>query len=75
MNNLKNCIEINKITSQLERAGIKKRRLIRNIYIEYENYLKLVRHLLYTSVEKGLNELCGYSLINDYIGSIQSKAK
>ena len=60
---MNNCLEINKITSQLERADNKKSRLICNIYREYELYLKLVRNLLYISVEKGINELYSYSSI------------
>ena len=63
MNNLTNCEEINKITSQLERADRKKNKLVCNIYREYELYLKLVRNLLYSSVEKGINELYSYSSI------------
>ena len=62
LDNFNNYIDINKINSQLERADIQKERLIRNIYREYEIYLNLVRNILYTSVEKGLNELCRYSL-------------
>ena len=58
MKNFNNCIEIDKINSQLERADIQKNRLIRNIYKEYELYLNLVRDLLHISVEKGFNELC-----------------
>ncbi len=58
MNNFNNCIEIDKINSQLERAEIQKNRIIRNIHIEYEHYLNLVRDLLYISVEKGVNEIC-----------------
>ena len=58
MNNSNNCAQIDKINSQLQRAESHKRRLISNIYREYELYLKLVRDLLYISVEKGLNELC-----------------
>ncbi len=65
MNNLTNCVEINKITSQLERADIKKSRLVCNIYREYELYLKIVRNLLYISVEKGINELYNYSSIKN----------
>ena len=62
MNNSNNCAEIDKINSQLQRAEINKKRLISNIYREYEFYLKLVRDLLYISVEKGLNELCSNQL-------------
>ena len=58
MNNSNNCVDIDKINSQLERADIQKSRLISNIYREYELYLNLVRELLYISVEKGVNELC-----------------
>ena len=58
MNNINNCLEIDKIKSQLEKADIKKSRLIRNIHKEYELYLNLVRDLLHLSVKKGINELC-----------------
>ncbi len=47
------------------RAEIQKKRLIRNINREYELYLKLVRDLLYISVEKGVNELCSDPSIKD----------
>ena len=57
--------DIDKINSQLERADIKKRKLISDIYREYELYLNLVRDLLYISVEKGLNEIYSYPSIND----------
>ena len=39
--------------------------MIRNIYREYEIYLKFVRDLLYISVEKGLNQIYSYPTIND----------
>ena len=65
MNNLNNCLGINKINAQLERAEIQKGRLIRNIYVEYELYLNLVRNLLYISVKKGFNELISYPSIKD----------
>ena len=65
MNNFNNYVDIDKINSQLERADIQKRILIRNIYREYELYLNLVRDLLYISVEKGLNQICSYPKIND----------
>ena len=58
MNNFNNCTEIDKIKSQLERADVQKKSLIRNIFREYELYLNLVRDLLCSSVEKGLNEIC-----------------
>ena len=56
---------IDKINSQLERAEIQKRILVRNIYKEYEFYLKIVRDLLHVSVEKGLNQIYIYPIIND----------
>ncbi len=65
MNNFKNYVDIDKVNSQLERADIQKKRLIRYIYREYELYLNLVRDLLYISVEKGLNELYCYLSIKD----------
>ena len=65
MNNFNNYIDIDKINSQLERADIQKRILIRNIYREYELYLNLVRDLLFISVEKGLNQIYSYPTIND----------
>ena len=65
MNNFNNYLDIDKIYSQLERADIQKRILIRNIYREYEFYLKYVRDLLYISVEKGLNQIYSYPIIND----------
>ena len=67
MNNFNNCLEIDQINSQLERAELQKNRLICNIYREYELYLNLVRDLLYISVEKGLNELYSSHLIKDDI--------
>ncbi len=65
MNNFNNYLDIDKTHSQLERVDKEKRRLIRNMYREYENYLNLVRNLLYISVEKGLNEIYSYSSTND----------
>ena len=65
MKNFNNFIFTNKINSQLERADIQKRVLIRNIYREYEFYLNLVRDLLFISVEKGLNQIYSYPTIND----------
>jgi len=60
LNYFNNFAEIDKINSQLNRAEIQKKKLIRNIYSEYELYLKLVRNLLYVSVEKGLSEIYIY---------------
>ena len=65
MNNFNNYLDTDKINSQLERAELQKRILIRNIYSEYELYLNLVRNLLYISVEKGLNELFSHLLNED----------
>ncbi len=65
MNNFNNYIDTDKINSQLERAYIQKRILTRNIYREYEFYLNLVRDLLFTSVEKGLNQIYSYPTNND----------
>ncbi len=65
MNYFNNYLDIDKINSQLERAEIQKRILIRNIYREYELYLNLIRDLLYISVEKGLNQIYSHSTIND----------
>jgi len=62
---LNNYIDIDKINSQIERADIQKRILTRNIYKEYELYLNLIRDLLFISVEKGLNQIYSYPLIND----------
>ena len=63
--NFNNCLEIDKINSQIERADIQKNRLIRKIYSEYESYLNLVRSLLYIFVDKGINELYNYPSIKD----------
>ena len=65
MNNFNTCDEIDRVNSQLERADVQKRRLIINIYSEYEVYLNRIRNLLHTSVEKGLNEICNYPSIKD----------
>ena len=65
LKNLNNYLDIDKINSQLERADKQKRILIRNIYREYEIYLKFVRDLLYISVEKGLNQIYCHPTIDD----------
>ena len=65
LNNFNNFLDIDKIYSQLERAEIQKRILIRNIYREYEHYLNLVRDLLYVSAERGINQIYSYPTIND----------
>ena len=80
MNNFNNYEDIDKINSQLDRADIQKRILIKNIYREYELYLNLVRNLLHISVEKGLNKIYGYPSIdenflneNDFLCSFEKK--
>ena len=65
MNNFNNYVDIDKINSQLERADIQKRILKRKIYREYEIYLNLLRDLLNISVEKGVNQICSNTIIND----------
>ena len=65
MNNLNNYLDTYKINSQLEKAGIQKRILIKNIYREYELYLNLLRDLLSISIEKGLSEIYSYPSINE----------
>ena len=72
MNNLNNCVELDKISSQLERAAIQKNRLIRSIYSEYVLYLNLLRDLLYISVENGIDKLCSDpSIKNIFLNSNQ----
>ena len=66
MKNFNNYTDIDKINSQLESAKVQKRKLIRNIYKEYERYLDLVRKLLHISVEKVLNQICSYPTINEH---------
>ena len=80
MNNFNNYEDIDKINSQLDRADIQKRILIKNIYREYELYLNLVRNLIYISVEKGLKKIYGYQSIdenflneNDFLCSFEKK--
>ena len=65
MDNFNNYEVSNKIYSQLKRADIQKRKLIRNIYREYEIYLDIVRDLIYISVEKGLNQIYSHPTIDD----------
>ena len=67
LNNFNNYLDTDKINFQLERAEVHKRKLIRNIYKEYELYLDLVRDLLYSAVEKGLNQIYCYPTINDFV--------
>ena len=65
LNDFNDCVDIDNIHSQLDRAYLQKSRLNRNISREYELYLNLVRDLLYISVEKGLNELFSYLSVKD----------
>ena len=65
LNNFNSYLDIDKINNQLERAKAHKRKLIRNIYKEYELYLGFLRDLIYISVEKGLNEIYSYPFIDD----------
>ena len=65
MNNFNNYLDRDKINAQLEKADTQKRRLIKNIYREYEIYLNLLRDLLSISIEKGLNEIYSYPSINE----------
>ena len=66
MNNFNSHLDIDKINYQLERAEAQKRKLIRNIYKEYELYLDFVRDLIYISVERGINQIYSYQTINDH---------
>ena len=65
LNDFNDCVDIDNIHSQLDRAYLQKSRLNRNISREYELYLNLVRDSLYISVEKGLNELFSYLSVKD----------
>ena len=56
-----NDLELEEISSQLSLAEVNKNKLIKNIYKEYESYLKLVRELIFTSVEKTI-----YRFISDF---------
>ena len=62
---MNNCVDLDKINSQLKRAEIQKSKLICNIYREYELYLRIVRDLLSSSVEKGINQICSYPPTKD----------
>ena len=52
LNKLINDLELEKISSQIRRAEVNKSKLLKDIYKEYESYLKVVRDLISTSVEK-----------------------
>ena len=58
-------LEIESVKFQLEKAALKKNKLIKNIYKEYLLYLQIVRDLLFTSVEKGINGVYCYTSIDD----------
>ena len=57
LNNLINGLEIDQINYQIERAVVHRNKLIKNIYNEYEYYLKLVRDILFVSVQKGVQAI------------------
>ena len=72
MDNFNNNSVIDSINSQLKRADIEKRRLIVNIYREYEFYLNTVRDLLSISAKKGLDNLYSYlSSDNNFLNENQ----
>ncbi len=60
-----NDLELEEINSQLSRAEVNKNKLINNIYKEYESYLKLVRELIFTSVEKTIDRFISDFSRND----------
>ena len=65
LNKLINDLEVEKISSQILRAEVNKNKLIKNIYKEYESYLKVVRDLIFTSVEKTIYRFYSDFSIND----------
>ncbi len=65
LNKLINDLELEKINSQIRRAEVNKNKLLKNIYKEYESYLKVVRDLIFTSVEKTIYGFYSDFLIND----------
>ena len=65
MNNSINYLDLDKINTQIERADIQKLKLIKIINKEYEIYLQLVRDLLLTSVQKGIQRFSADQLKND----------
>ena len=67
MNKLINDLELEKISSQIRRAEVNKSKLLKDIYKEYESYLKVVRELIFTSVEKNEMDFA------DEVASLQSK--
>ena len=65
LNKLINDLELEKIISQIGRAEVNKNKLLENIYKEYESYLKVVRDLIFTSVEKTIYAFYSDFSIND----------
>ncbi len=65
LNKLINNLEREEIRTQLLRAEVHKNRLVKNIYKEYESYLKTVRDLIFTSVLKTIYRFCTTFSIND----------
>jgi|GEM_PF-1053726 len=65
LNKLINDLEVEKISSQILRAKVNKNQLLKNIYKEYESYLKVVRDLIFTSVEKTIVRFYSDLSIND----------
>ena len=65
LNKLINDLELEKINSQIRLAEVNKNKLKNKIYKEYESYLKVVRDLILTSVEKTIYGFCSDFLIND----------
>ena len=65
LNKLINDLELEKIISQIRRAEVNKNKLLENIYKEYESYLKVVRDLIFTSVEKTIYAFYSDFSIND----------
>ena len=66
MKNLRNDLETNEISSQLERADLQKEILIQSIYKGYDLYLKILRDLLFISVKKGIDALLAESSIKNF---------
>ena len=65
LNKLINDLELEKIIFQIRRAEVNKNKLLENIYKEYESYLKVVRDLIFTSVEKTIYAFYSDFSIND----------
>ena len=67
--NLKNNInglEAEEIKEQLKRADSKKNKLIKQLNSEYIYYLKIIRELLFLSIEKGLEGIFSETLGEDF---------